>query len=179
MVFSRRNALLAGLFGAGSLTLRSLATGLPAWFIANPRLARAAGPACNSAQFIIFATSQQGDPLNCNAPGTDSYPQIVHPSDPALAATTFSLAGSNVVGAQVWATGFPRRASSDRTCFFHHATGDQQQSRRRAQSSRADGRVPHHGRARPIPQALQPCICRNDAGAARNALAQHSDRASY
>jgi len=41
----RRRAILNGLFGAGWLGLRALATGVPAAILANPRRALAADPA--------------------------------------------------------------------------------------------------------------------------------------
>ena len=36
METTRRQALLSGLFGAGALGLRALATGLPTWLLADP-----------------------------------------------------------------------------------------------------------------------------------------------
>src|SRR4029077_2854178 len=80
MTISRRDALLTTLFGAGCVGLRSLATGLPAWFLLDPSAALAAppAPACTAppdrAQFIVFSTSGTGDPLNANAPGTYDDP---------------------------------------------------------------------------------------------------------
>ena len=38
---SRREGLLAGLFGTGYIGLRALATGLPTWYLMNPRRATA------------------------------------------------------------------------------------------------------------------------------------------
>ena len=46
MLLKRRDALLTALFGTGHIGLRALATGLPAWFIANPRSATAQALAC-------------------------------------------------------------------------------------------------------------------------------------
>lgn len=43
---NRRETLLAGLFGAGYVGLRAMATGLPAWFLVNPREANAQDMAC-------------------------------------------------------------------------------------------------------------------------------------
>ena len=45
-MITRRDALLAGLFGAGHIGLRALATGLPAWFLMNPRRATAQALQC-------------------------------------------------------------------------------------------------------------------------------------
>ena len=69
MSISRRHALLATLFGAGGVGLRALATGLPVSFFLNPRKAMAGGAdaACaitsSKAQYVIFSTSGQGDPI--------------------------------------------------------------------------------------------------------------------
>ena len=38
---TRREGLLAGLFGGGAIGLRALATGLPAWYLLNPSRATA------------------------------------------------------------------------------------------------------------------------------------------
>ena len=73
MQFNRRNVLSTALFGAGYLGLRSLATGIPTAILAKGKSAFADEmPQCakTKAQFMILATSGQGDPLNANAPGT-------------------------------------------------------------------------------------------------------------
>jgi Protein of unknown function (DUF1501) len=120
----RRRAILDGLFGAGWLGLRALATGVPAAVLANPRRALAADtPACfdkTKAQYLILSTSGSGDPLNANVPGTYAYPDIAHPLDPSMAKTSFKLGGSTVEAALPWST-LPQ-AVLDRTTFFHHTT---------------------------------------------------------
>ncbi|HWZ93522.1 MAG TPA: hypothetical protein VNW92_31900, partial [Polyangiaceae bacterium] len=69
MNLKRRDALLSMLFGAGLVGLRSLATGVPAAILMNPRKALAAGtdagaaPAISNPQFLIFSTSGAGDPV--------------------------------------------------------------------------------------------------------------------
>ena len=78
-MMKRRDALLSGLFGTGYLGLRALATGLPAWFIANPRRATAQSLQCALAnqanlQYLIVSTNFNGDPINCNCPGTYESP---------------------------------------------------------------------------------------------------------
>jgi hypothetical protein len=75
MSISRRQALLATLFGATGFGLRSLATGLPVSFFLNPRKAMAGAGDAGAAgaalkQYTIFSTSGNGDPVNANAPGT-------------------------------------------------------------------------------------------------------------
>ena len=43
---TRREGLLAGLFGAGTIGLRALATGLPTWYLLNPSRATAQDLQC-------------------------------------------------------------------------------------------------------------------------------------
>jgi hypothetical protein len=122
---SRRQFLIRTLFGAGLLGLRSLATGIPLSILANPRRALAAGlttpcPSNPAAQYILFSSSGNGDPVNANVPGTYAMTGIAHPSDPAMAATPLTLAGKPYTAAAPWAR-LPQ-AMLDRTCFFHHAT---------------------------------------------------------
>ncbi len=121
----RRNALLTMLFGAGFVGLRSLATGIPASILLNPRKAFAAGDAgvpssVTNPQFVIFSTSGNGDPVGCNAPGTYDDPNIAHPNDPSMVATSLALGTATSKGAQIWSTLPPSVLAQ--TCFFHHAT---------------------------------------------------------
>jgi hypothetical protein len=122
----RRRTILGGLFGAGMLGLRALATGVPAAILANPRRALAADPyatTCFSqtkAQYLILSTSGSGDPLNANVPGTYDFPTIAHSLDPLMAKTQFKLGGTTVEAAAPWST-LPQPLL-DRTTFFHHTT---------------------------------------------------------
>lgn len=119
MNLSRRKLLLETLFGAGLVGLRSLATGVPAAVLLNPR--RAGAQACPSAaQFILFSSSGNGDPVNANVPGMYQIPDIAHPTDPSMAATPLSLGGQSTLAAAPWAA-LPQ-AMLDRACFFHHGT---------------------------------------------------------
>lgn len=125
METTRRQALLSGLFGAGAIGLRALATGLPAWLLADPLAARAAPSVCqgadlNAAQYLILVTSEDGDPLNANVPGTYDFPDIYHSSDPRMAPTQMTLGTGRTTAARPWATLDP--AILMRTCFFHHGT---------------------------------------------------------
>jgi hypothetical protein len=127
-MLTRRQALLRTLFGAGAVGLRSLATGLPAAFLANPRraLAAAPAPACGDAmkakaQYFIFNTLGSGDPINASVPGTYDDPTIVHSADPAMAPGPLKLRGATFTAAAPWAT-LPQ-AVLDRTTFWHLATG--------------------------------------------------------
>jgi hypothetical protein len=122
---NRRNALLTTLFGTGMLGLRSLASGLPASLLLNPRKALADPLPSNcdvpeKAQFVIFATSGQGDPINANAPGCYDDPNITHPADPSMAATELTLAGKTYQAAAPWAS-LPQDVL-DRSAFFHLMT---------------------------------------------------------
>lgn len=125
MTLDRRRALLSMLFGTGLVGLRSLATGIPASILLNPRKAFAGGeggaaPTVANPQFLIFSTAGSGDPFGCNAPGTYDDPNIAHPNDPSMVKTPINFGGSTVNGAQIWST-LPSNVLS-RTCFFHHAT---------------------------------------------------------
>ncbi len=126
METSRRNALLSCLCGAGALGLRSMITGLPVAWLANPRvaLAQAQDPACQAIattpQFLILSASSDGDPVNANVPGAYDDSGVLHPSDPSMAKTTFKLGGRNVTAAKPWAQ-LPASVLA-RTSFFHHAT---------------------------------------------------------
>ena len=131
MMLNRRKTLLAGLFGAEYIGLRALATGLPAWFIARPRAASAQDMQCaidarDKMQYLVMSTSSSGDPLNCNAPGTYEAPEIIHPLQPTVAATTLSIGGRSYGAALPWAGtdvgGALDPATLARTGFFHYST---------------------------------------------------------
>ncbi len=125
---SRRQALLGGLFGSGMIGLRALATGLPASFLLNPRLARAdngdpATPA--TPQYLIVSTSGSGDAVNCNVPGTyghSDYPlgSIVHPDTPDMVETPMTIGGKSTSAAKPWST--LSKDTLARTSFFHHGS---------------------------------------------------------
>ncbi|MDB4943681.1 MAG: hypothetical protein JWP97_3215 [Labilithrix sp.] len=123
-MISRRQALLTSLFGAGSVGLRALATGLPAALLVNPRRALADGnvPSCGvgAPQFVILSTSSHGDPLNCNAPGMYEDARILHPQDAAMAPRSLTLGGVRHTAAAPWAT-LPQSVL-DRTSFWHVMT---------------------------------------------------------
>src|SRR5450631_992283 len=123
-MFTRRQALMSTLFGAGYVGLRALATGLPASFLMNPRAALAdpTTPSCTNAkaQYIIFNTSVNGDPINASAPGTYEDPAIVHSPDPSMAPTSLTIQGQKYTAAAPWAT-LPQNVL-DRTTFWHLMT---------------------------------------------------------
>ena len=124
-MISRRNALLSTLFGTGYVGLRALATGLPASLLLDPRRALADAPpaACNAAakaQFIVFNTSGNGDPINASVPGTYEDANVVHSADPMMMAKSLTLAGQSFQAAMPWTT-LPQSVL-DRTCFWHMMT---------------------------------------------------------
>ncbi len=124
-MISRRNALMSTLFGAGYVGLRALATGLPASLLLDPRRALADNPtpacgAAGKAQFVVFNTSGNGDPLNASVPGTYEDANVVHSLDPTMAATSLTLGGQAFKAAAPWAA-LPQ-AALDRTCFWHIMT---------------------------------------------------------
>ncbi len=125
MIITRRQALLSTLFGASAVGLRALATGLPASLLLDPRRALADDPtpACGSnakAQFILFHTSGNGDPINASVPGTYEDPAIVHSLDPSMAPAALTLGGASYQAATPWTTLPP--AVLARTCFWHLMT---------------------------------------------------------
>ena len=124
-MISRRTALLSTLFGTGYVGLRALATGLPAWFLLNPRkaLASPAMPMCTSqakAQYIVFNTSGSGDPINANVPGAYENAMITHSADPSMAPTPLMIQGRSYTAAAPWST-LPQSVL-DRTVFWHLMT---------------------------------------------------------
>lgn len=114
---------MSTLFGAGCVGLRALATGLPASFLLDPRRVRAdstAGCAAAKAQFVVFSTSGNGDPINANVPGSYADANIVHSQDPGMAPSTLTLAGQAFTAAAPWAS-LPQSVL-DRTTFWHLMT---------------------------------------------------------
>lgn len=121
MDVTRREAILSALFGAGSIGLRALATGLPMSVLLNPRTSLAEACAMKEhAQYLIWATSGSGDPANANVPGTYDDPGIAHSLLPEMAPTPMTLSGKTYTAAKPWAS-LPQPVL-DRTCFFHHTT---------------------------------------------------------
>ena len=113
-MLKRRDALLTGLFGTGYVGLRALATGLPAWFILNPRQATAQSLQCaitnqTNLQYLLVSANFNGDPINCNCPGTYATggtapaAMAIHPTQEEVTATTVSLGGVSYGAALPWA----------------------------------------------------------------------------
>ena len=134
----RRDALLGGLFGSSYLGLRAMATGLPMWFLANPRRANAQALQCmidakDKMQFLVVSTSFNGDPVNCNCPGTYEAADAIHPQQEEVEQTKVTLGGKSYGAALPWADpavtsaaggakGQLKAAVLARTSFFHHMT---------------------------------------------------------
>lgn len=127
----RRDALLGTLVGGSYLALRALATGLPSWYLANPRRATAQDLACaiqakEKLQYLIVSASSMGDPINCNCPGTYEAPEIIHPMQPEVAATMVQLGDKTYQVAKPWAAveagGALAATTLARSAFFHHST---------------------------------------------------------
>ncbi len=121
MSISRRDLLTRSLLGAGAVSLRALATGVPAWLLTDPlNIARAQAVAPKRS--FILATSRAGDPFNANVPGMygNGLANIVHPDDPAMAPTTLRLGDVNTTAAKPWAD-LPQNILN-RTVFIHHST---------------------------------------------------------
>lgn len=128
---TRRDALLGTLLSGSYLGLRALATGLPSWYLANPRRASAQDLECaiqakDKLQYLIVSASSMGDPINCNCPGTYEAPEIIHPMQPELAATPLMLGERMVQVAKPWAAveagGALQSTVHARLSFFHHST---------------------------------------------------------
>lgn len=123
MDMNRRRFLMRGLFGA--VGVRAMATGLPAWFLANPLAASAADMACvlsnkGRAQFLVVSASSAGCPINCNVPGTYDNPALIHPTQAEFASTPITLGSKTIQGAQIWSN--LSESVRARTNFFHHIT---------------------------------------------------------
>jgi len=141
-MLKRRDALLTGLFGTGYVGLRAMATGLPAWFLLNPRKATAQSLQCaitNQAtmQYLLVSANFNGDPINCNCPGTYATggtapaSMAIHPTQEEMTATNVSLGGVSYGASLPWSDpsvvvgaskGQLKTATLARTSFFHHLT---------------------------------------------------------
>jgi len=131
-MLTRRDAVLGALFGSGMLGLRAIATGLPIWYLANPRKATAQDLQCaitarEKAQFLVVSANSNGDPINCNCPGTYENPAAKHPAQAEMAKTNVTLGGKTFGAALPWATtedgGKLTAATLAKTNFFHYRTG--------------------------------------------------------
>ncbi len=121
MKLNRRDLLKSSF---GTMLLKSLATGIPASVLLKPRVGRASADllADGPGRMLILTTSQSGDPLNANVPGTygAGAPGAAHSADLSMAPTSLTLGGRTFTAAKPWAD-LPQ-STLDRTVFFHHAT---------------------------------------------------------
>jgi hypothetical protein len=124
METSRRKLLMSALFGTGYVGLRALATGIPASVLLQGRRAFAdSAPVCtdqSKAQFVVLATSGNGDPINANVPGTFEDAGISHSADATMKPMPMTLGGKTVTAALPW-TQLPQSVL-DRTTFWHLKT---------------------------------------------------------
>ncbi|MCA9711715.1 MAG: hypothetical protein KDK70_38120, partial [Myxococcales bacterium] len=103
-------------FGGARLALVAAATGIPASFLLERKMARAAD---DLPTFTIVHTSSRGEPINVNAPG--SYVTGAHNNPaPSLAPVSVQLGDQSHTGAAPWAA-LPA-GLRDRLQFFHHAS---------------------------------------------------------
>ena len=133
---TRRQGLL-GLFG-GSLGLKAFVTGLPAWYLLNPRRATAQDLQCAitakaNLQYLILSVSSNGDPLNCNVPGTYEATTIIHPAQTSMEQVPVTLGGTDLrrrpalgrpVGHEPDRRGDGRRRAGDRPAHLRRAGAD-------------------------------------------------------
>ncbi|MEL6761561.1 MAG: hypothetical protein AAFP04_14335, partial [Myxococcota bacterium] len=118
MTTNRREVLRNALLGTGWLGLRSIATGIPLWMLADPLNALAQeAPAGRS---LILSTSGRGDPINGNVPGTYVDDNVVHPLDPQMEETPMRLGSVQTSAAKPWAE-LPE-GIRNRMTFIHHGT---------------------------------------------------------
>lgn len=120
---SRRDMLLGSMLG-------TLATGLPAWFLMNPRRATAQDLACavtaqENLQYLICCVNMNGDPISNNCPGTygdvsEDAAQAVHPTDASMAETALTWGDKTYAAAAPW--GKLSDSVRSRTAFIHHVT---------------------------------------------------------
>jgi hypothetical protein len=129
---NRRQALLSSALTAGSIAMRSFATGIPIAILMDPRKGMASEnvPVEDKAQYILLSTSGNADPSGSNTPGM-YVDGIAHPTATTMAPTQLTLAGKATTAAAAWAT-LPQNIL-DRSMFFHTATytvghGDQTQT---------------------------------------------------
>ena len=119
---NRRQALLSSALTAGSIAMRSLATGIPIAILMDPRKGLTAEnvPAEDKAQFILLSTSGNADPCGSNIPGMYLDPGVTHPTAATMAPKQLTLNGKTFTAATPWAN-LPQNIL-DRSVFFHAAT---------------------------------------------------------
>lgn len=131
-MMNRRDAVLSAIFGSGMLGLRAIATGLPIWYLANPRKATAQDLQCaitakDKMQYLIVSANSNGDPINCNCPGTYEAASAVHPDQAEMAKTNVTLGAKTFGAAAPWAStadgGKLAPTTLAKINFFHYRTG--------------------------------------------------------
>ncbi len=107
--------------GAATLALRTLATGIPASLLFDPREATAENAALLSqTRSLIMSGSEGGCPLNANCPGSYVDPMVYHPPSARMTPTTISISGERHTAALPWSK--LSQDTLDHMAFFHHGT---------------------------------------------------------
>lgn len=124
---ARRRFLLQTVLGTGMWGLRAAASGIPIAILQNPERAFAQStmpfPEPVNPQYLILNTSQLGDPINCNAPGTYDVDGVVHPNDPRMSRVDVNIGGRVFGAARPWSL---LSDQFERTSFIHHQTDTEQ-----------------------------------------------------
>ena len=124
----RRHFLTSSSIGIGSLTLRSLASGIPMSALLSgipTDRALAQSEAQKKAQFLIMNLSQDGDPFNASCPGVydTGLDGVLHNQQDSMAPTQFQLGSNSVTAAKPWSDLKASQALAvDRMAFIHHST---------------------------------------------------------
>lgn len=114
-----RRTALRSLLGVGGVGLAALATGIPRSVLLDP-LGHAHAQDADRPRMLILTTSERGDPINTNAPGTYENASIIHPADASMAPVDFQLGEQSVRAARPWSE-LPE-SIRNRMTFIHHAT---------------------------------------------------------
>ncbi len=168
MTFTRRTILSSTLFGAGLLGLRSLATGIPTKLLAGgPQAFADTMSTCANTrpQYVILATSGNGDPLNANAPGTyggGALATVSHNLDPSMKQTAFTIGGTSTSAAMPWSTpatgGQFSQDILDRMAVFHLMTNTPVHPREPDVLSLMDATAPKEMLPSLLSRQLAPCL---------------------
>ncbi|MEM9188014.1 MAG: hypothetical protein AAGF12_02465 [Myxococcota bacterium] len=114
-----RRSVLSVLFGAGGVGVTAAATGLPLPFLRIGKV-QAAAP---NAHYVIMLCNSQGDPLNCNVPGTYDDDWVWHPPGGDFQPVELTFGTQRVRSARIWERLGP--SVLERTAVIHHATRSQ------------------------------------------------------
>ena len=117
--YTRRQWLENIMYAYGSLTLKSLASGLPMSLLLNPLQTKASN-FTSQAKMLILSASFLGDPFNANVPGSYIDQNIVHPDDARMTPQNIMLNGNVHTAALPWSN--LSQNTLNQSLFFHHPT---------------------------------------------------------